>query len=121
MLRASATVLLSAGLLLTAGCGGSSTSSTGGAASGTTKRIAITVKDGKVTPATHREKLSTGTKVRLQVTSDHDDEIHVHGYNLMKDIDAGKPGTIAFVANQSGIFEVELEDEGLQLIQLQVQ
>jgi hypothetical protein len=45
----------------------------------------------------------------------------VHGYNLKKDIEAGTPGVISFKADQTGVFEVELEDEALQLVQLQVQ
>lgn len=149
MLRATAAALLAAVALLTAGCGGSSSpadtssdpTSDSPAASasatesesesaepsdaasdqGSGQQIVISVKDGKVTPATHREKVDAGSTVSIRVTSDTSDEIHVHGYDLMRDLEAGRPGTITFVADQTGIFEVELEDEGLQLVQLQVQ
>lgn len=120
MLRVSATVLLAVGVLTTAGCGGSSSGTSGGSAGGTT-RVTVAVKDGKVEPPTRRVKVDSGSRVRLQVTSDHADEVHVHGYDLKKDLEAGAPGVISFTADQTGIFEVELEDEALQLVQLQVQ
>jgi hypothetical protein len=34
-------------------------------------------------------------------------ELHVHGYELSKDIDAGQEGSIAFTADATGEFEVE--------------
>ncbi len=121
MLRAGATVLLAVGLLTTTGCGGSSSSGTSSSSPDGTTRIDVTVQDGKVDPPTHRVKLDSGSQVRLQVTSDHADEVHVHGYDLKKDLEAGQPGVISFKADQTGVFEVELEDEALQLVQLQVQ
>jgi ABC-type glycerol-3-phosphate transport system substrate-binding protein len=120
MLRARATVLLAAALLTAAACGGSSSGSSGSSSGGTT-RIVVAVKDGKVDPPNHRVKLDSGSKVRLQVTSDHADEVHVHGFDLKQDLEAGKPAVISFTADQTGVFEVELEDEALQLVQLQVQ
>jgi hypothetical protein len=48
------------------------------------------------------------------------DEIHVHGYDLKGQVPAGGVGTVQFVADQSGVFEVELESRGAQLAQLEV-
>jgi hypothetical protein len=120
MLRARASVLIAIALLTIAGCGGSSSAGSSSPSGGTT-RIDVTVKGGKVEPPTHRVKLDSGSRVRLQVTSDHADEVHVHGYDLKKDLEAGTPGVLSFKADQTGVFEVELEDEALQLVQLQVQ
>jgi cytoskeletal protein RodZ len=83
-------------------------------------RIVVTVKDGKVSPATHRVKIKKGERVRLEVTSDVADEVHVHGFDKSKDVKPGKPADIRFVADQSGLFEVELENKGLELVQLEV-
>jgi heme/copper-type cytochrome/quinol oxidase subunit 2 len=83
--------------------------------------ISVTVRKGKVIPRTRRVKVPEGSTVRLVVTSDVADEVHVHGYDLKKDIEAGQPGVIEFTADQSGVFEVELEHKALQLTQLQVQ
>jgi heme/copper-type cytochrome/quinol oxidase subunit 2 len=84
------------------------------------KTIKVAVKGGKVVPSAHREKVPQGDTVRLVVTTDTADEVHVHGYDLKKDVAAGKTGTIEFVADQSGVFEVELESAALQLLQLEV-
>ena len=48
------------------------------------------------------------------------DEVHVHGYDLMKDIEPGKTITFSFPASITGIFEIELEDAGEQIAQLRV-
>lgn len=108
-------------VLLVSGCASSSGSSGPGSGNGAVKTIKVAVRGGKVVPSTHREKVPEGDTVRVVVTTDIADEIHVHGYDLKKDVAAGKTGTIDFVADQSGVFEVELENAGLQLLQLEVQ
>jgi heme/copper-type cytochrome/quinol oxidase subunit 2 len=82
--------------------------------------VAVTVRGGRVTPPTHRVKVRRGQTVRLRVTSDVADEVHVHGFDLKKDVAAGKTATIEFVADQPGLDEVELEAAGLQLVQLEI-
>jgi hypothetical protein len=103
--------------VLLAGCGGSS-----GAAgsSGKTDTIRVAVKAGKVTPATHREPVAKGDTVKLVVTTDTADEVHVHGVNVEKETTPGTPVTITFVAKDPGIYEVETHESGLQLLQLEV-
>ena len=56
----------------------------------------------------------------LVVHSDVADEIHVHGYNLMKDVAAGGTVKISFVADVPGRFEAELENHGTQIADLTV-
>ena len=110
---------VAAALVLT-GCAGSSAGTDGGSGNGTVKTVKVSVQDGKVNPVTHRESIGQGDTVRLEVTTDTADEVHVHGYDLKKDVAAGETGTIEFVADQQGLFEVELENAGLQLVQLEV-
>jgi hypothetical protein len=62
-----------------------------------------------------------GDAVRFRVSSDHADEVHVHGYNIEKPVQAGKPLTIAFKATINGIFEIELHHPDTQIGQLTVQ
>jgi hypothetical protein len=83
-------------------------------------RVAVTVKNGKVSPPVHRVKIKKGQRVELEVASDVADEVHVHGFDISKNVKPGKPAVIAFIADQSGIVEVELESIGLQLVQLEV-
>ena len=85
-----------------------------------TVQITVSVRDGKVTPKPRRVEVPLGDQVRLQVTSDVDDELHVHGYEVEADLEAGRPTTVEFVADQSGIFEVETHESDLELLQLEV-
>jgi hypothetical protein len=65
-------------------------------------------------------KVSMGTMVEIRVTADVEDEVHVHGYDLMQDVQPGAAAAIDFDATIAGIFEVELESRGLLLFQLEV-
>jgi hypothetical protein len=58
--------------------------------------------------------------VRFRVRSDVADEVHVHGYDLMKDVEPGQTITFSFPATITGIFEIELENAGEQIAQLRV-
>lgn len=70
--------------------------------------IDITLADGKVTPNGTKYDLKVGQTVVLNVTSDHDDEIHVHSEPEVEiEVTAGVPASTQFVAEQSGSFEVE--------------
>jgi len=61
-----------------------------------------------------------GDQVRLKVSSDVADEIHVHGYDLMKDVEKGGSVEFSFAASIEGRFEIELENAGTQIANLEV-
>lgn len=87
----------------------------------TVRTISITVRGGQVTGETGRITVPLGTPVTVSVTSDVADEIHVHGYDRKGEVPvAGGTGSVSFTATTPGIFEVELEESKLQLVQLQV-
>jgi hypothetical protein len=88
---------------------------------GNAQVVTLTVTGGKVTGATGRVHVKLGSTVRIQVTADVADEVHVHGYDLKEDTVPSEPVTIEFTANVPGVFEVELEESKLQLTRLQVQ
>lgn len=96
------------------------TSSTDTAASATVKVVRIKAKGGAPVGGIVRADMTKGDKVMLVITSDTADEVHVHGYDLMKDVAAGGTVRITFVAKLPGRFEVELEDAGAQLAELTV-
>jgi hypothetical protein len=79
------------------------------------------VRAGKVLDPPGRVKIRLGSAVRLVVSSDAGDEVHLHGYDQSVDVVAGQPAELSFRATIPGVFEVELEQSGLQLAQLQVQ
>ena len=114
--RPVAVVLVALLAMALAGCG----SSDGGAATGKTDTIEVSVANGKVDPPTHRQKVAAGDTVKLVVTSDEADEVHVHGVDIEKELAPGKPATITFVAKDPGIYEVETHESGLQLLQIEV-
>jgi heme/copper-type cytochrome/quinol oxidase subunit 2 len=82
--------------------------------------VAVEVKGGKVSPPPGRVNVPAGSTVRLTVTSDVADEIHVHGYELEAPMQPGKPAVVEFVATKTGQFEVETHESGKVLTQLLV-
>ena len=122
-----AAAAVAAGVL--GGCGyGASTEpggNTGGtsakpSAASTVRSINVKVRGGKVSGDTGRITVPVGAPVVLSVSSDVADEIHVHGYDRKANIPAGATASVVFTANTPGVFEVELENSKLQLLQLQV-
>lgn len=82
--------------------------------------IDLTVKGGEVAGGVSTKDIKVGSTVTVRVTNDKADEIHVHGYDLKKELEAGKPGEITFKADIPGQFEVELEKSGHKLVNLAV-
>ena len=68
-----------------------------------------------------RKTVQKGDRVVLVVTSDVDDHVHLHGYDIMRDVAAGGTARVRFRATLPGRFEVELEDRGAQIADLTVQ
>lgn len=67
-----------------------------------------------------RVSVERGQRVTLIVTSDVADHVHLHGYDVMRDVAPGAPARIVFRATAPGRFEVELEDRGIELAELRV-
>ncbi|WP_106398056.1 cupredoxin domain-containing protein [Actinocorallia populi] len=142
MFRARALVPVVALSLFAAACGGeekeaapsapssaapSATASETAAAPGTPSEpafdgtlIKVDVNGNKVAPRPSTHKITKGDRVRIEVTSDKPDELHVHGYDNTADLKAGETAVIEFTADQSGRFEVETHDSGLLLFNLEV-
>jgi hypothetical protein len=126
-------VLLLAAALIVAGCaagasggaGAGSTTVTGptgqATPSGPAREIAVSRINDKIQPRPGRIEVAQGTRVRIEITSDIPDEAHVHGYDLHANLDPWKTATIEFVADRTGLFEVETHQGGHnQLLQLLV-
>lgn len=100
--------------------GNSASTSAAPSPSDDTVEVAVQVRDGQVRPKTRRVDVPLGATVRLVVTSDVDDEIHVHGYDVEAELAAGREAVVDFVADQPGLVEVETHEGGLALVQLAV-
>ena len=82
--------------------------------------VNVEVRGGKVVGGPQTHEVPYKHHLVLVVTSDIADEVHVHGYDLMKDVQAGGTVQFSFITNLSGTFEFELEDEHLRLGELSV-
>ena len=67
-----------------------------------------------------RHTVRRGASVRIVVTADVSDEVHLHGYDRKADVTPGAPAELDLVADVPGVFEIELEHKGLPLAQLEV-
>jgi hypothetical protein len=83
-------------------------------------RLVLEVRDGRVLGGVNRSTVSRGDRVVVVVRSDVEDEVHVHGYDLLREVAPGRPARIAFRASTVGRFEIELEDRHLLLAVLEV-
>lgn len=83
-------------------------------------QVDVVVVGGEPQGGIVRESVDLDSAVVLTVTSDVADEVHVHGYDLMADVAPGAPATIRFTADAPGRFEIELENTGVQIAELEV-
>nr|WP_093608842.1 hypothetical protein [Streptomyces indicus] len=84
------------------------------------RTLKITIDGKQVDPAPGRIEVKKGDRIRLTVTSDRADTLHVHGYDKEADLAAGRPASLTFTADRTGLFEVETHGSGLLLTQLVV-
>jgi hypothetical protein len=84
------------------------------------EQLEITITGGVPDPPLSRVTFPRGTRMRIVVTSDEPDELHLHGYDLEAAIGPGEEGAIEFVADQTGLFELETHESRLVLVQLAI-
>ena len=82
----------------------------------------IVVRGGKPVGGVKRITVKTGDTVRFTVTSSEtEDEVHLHGYDLSKALAPGQPASFSFRATIEGVFEGELEGRKEQILSLVVE
>jgi FtsP/CotA-like multicopper oxidase with cupredoxin domain len=75
----------------------------------------ISVKGGVLVGDAKTIRVAKNDTVRIVVSSDVPDEIHLHGYDIEKEAAPGKPARFKFKADAEGAFELEshaAEDAG---------
>lgn len=80
----------------------------------------VRVRDLEPVGGVAKIRTTKGERVRFEVRSDVADEVHVHGFDLSKPVGPGRPARFSFVAELDGIFEVELEESGVEVAQIRV-
>lgn len=94
--------------------------SSGGASNANGRVPTIVVENGKPVGGIRSLTYNKGDRIRFKVDSDVSDEVHVHGYDIMKDVKAGGSVSFDFPATIEGVFEAELEGRKEQIIELTV-
>ncbi len=67
-----------------------------------------------------RITVETGQTVGIVFTADEVEKLHLHGYDILADVGPDTSVDFAFLADSPGTFEVELEDSGRFLFEIQV-
>ena len=75
----------------------------------------IDIRGGQLVGEPAEIHAKNGDTVVIVVSADAPDDIHLHGYDIEKKVEPGKPVTFRFKANLEGEFEIEshvAEDAG---------
>jgi hypothetical protein len=84
-------------------------------------RATIDIQGGKPVGGVMTITAKKGERVLISVTSsDTSDEVHLHGYDIKRNLRAGGRVTFSFTASAEGIFEMELESTATQIAKLVV-
>ena len=94
---------------------------TGGTAPKTPDLVfAVEVADGTVVGGVQRFEATVGDLVEVSVTSDVDDELHLHAYDAIVHLHAGGIASLLVEVTIPGVFEAELHEAGYRIFELQV-
>ena len=80
-----------------------------------TSTTRIQIQGGQVAGGPPTIEVTTDEQVRIVVASDQGDELHLHGYDITKEVAPGGSVTFNFEADLEGVFELEshvAEDAG---------
>lgn len=117
-------IAVAAGLFLVLKDDDSGDSGTTGATTETTAQAPVKTievdKQGKPVGGVQKLSVNKGEPIRFDVHSAVADEVHLHGYDIAEDVEAG--GTVSFdlPATLEGAFEAELEQRHEQILDLTV-
>ncbi|MEK6272882.1 MAG: hypothetical protein AABM42_09590 [Actinomycetota bacterium] len=80
----------------------------------------IVVRDGRPVGGVQELTFEKGGRIGFIVESDVADEVHLHGYDIAKVVDAGGSVKFDVPASIEGVFEVELEQRVVPLAEVTV-
>jgi plastocyanin len=98
----------------------SSPANTTSSAAAQGRAIRITITGKQVSPAPTTVDLAVGEKLTLVVTSDHADELHLHGFEIEDRLTAGAATTVTVTGKDPGVYEVETHEPPLRLLKIAV-
>ena len=68
----------------------------------------VRVRNGKPVGGVKKIDVDEGDRIRFRVTDDSAGEVHLHGYDVEKEVGPGNPASFNVKATITGRFEVEL-------------
>lgn len=80
----------------------------------------LVVRSGEPVGGVRKITTRKGEVVRLTASSDVADEVHLHGYDISRPVAPGRDARFRFEATIEGIFEIELEERGVEIARLEV-
>jgi len=84
-------------------------------------RYTFAIADGTADPQLEQHSVERGSVVRIEVTSDVADELHLHGYDVSADVAPGEVAVLEFTADMVGRFALETHETALTLLDLLVE
>jgi hypothetical protein len=85
------------------------------------QQIRLVVRGGKPVGGVQDVTVPKNTRAVIVISSDVADELHLHGYNLKRDLTPGQTARLPFRATIEGTVEAELEERGLPLVRITTQ
>ena len=79
------------------------------------------VEGGEPAGGVQELTFTEGDEIRFRVESDVADEVHLHGYDVSEDVEAGGTAEFDVPATLTGVFEVELEQRVVPLAEITVE
>jgi hypothetical protein len=93
----------------------------------TTAVTRIVFRDGAPVGGVRELEVEKGDPIRIDVKPDVAAEVHVHGYDVTEEVEAGQTAKFEFKATLEGVFEMEVhrlvngeEESGVQVAELTV-
>lgn len=81
---------------------------------------AIVVRDGEPVGGPRRLRYRKGSRIVFTVRSDAAAEVHLHGYDVSREVPAGGAARFSVAATLEGRFEVELEQTQTEIARVEV-
>lgn len=72
------------------------------------RKFDLSVEGGAMSP--EKISVSEGDRVKLRITSDSPLVLHLHGYDVEREVEPDEPAELSFEANLTGRFEMEAEE-----------
>lgn len=95
-------------------------STSGPPGSAPARTLEVSIKGSTVTPPPAQIDLPVGQTLTLVVTSDSDNDLHAHGFEVESRLVAGTPTTVTLTGREPGLYEVETHEPALTLLTVAV-